>query len=134
ESKEFAFWYDKLFKESVSEHQLKENITGKVLLLVENWTQHILSEKIMRDDDVEILIFPINTVSFFQHLYPELYKQIFKMFDNDIFNRIDESTNPWKESLIEDFNRSYGTNFYIDTICKSWRLIKTENIEESWRK
>jgi len=134
ESKEFAFWYDNLFKKSVKDHQLKENITGKVLLFVENWTQYILSEKIMQDDDVEILILPINTVSFFQLLYPELSNEIYQMFENDMLKRIEKLTNLCKESLVEEFNRSYDINFYTDTICKSWSLIKTENIEELWRK
>ncbi|EFN73994.1 Jerky protein-like protein-like, partial [Camponotus floridanus] len=136
-SKEFAFWYNNLFKKSMREHQLKENITGKVLLLVENWTQSILSEDIMQDDDFEIIILPINTVSIFKPLYPDsltLINEVNRIFENYMLQRIDKLTNCYKNSLVKEFNRSYNINFHISAIIKSWHLVKTENMEESWRK
>ncbi|EFN73992.1 hypothetical protein EAG_05672 [Camponotus floridanus] len=139
-SKAFEFWYEKMFKENVREYQSKEKITGKVFLLVENWTQYILltqnylSQKIAQDDDVKMLILPINTVSFFKPLYPEFINEVNRIFEIYLLQRIDKLTNCYEKPLVKEFNRSYNINFHISAIAKSWLEVRIENVEESRRK
>ncbi|XP_029680696.1 tigger transposable element-derived protein 2-like [Formica exsecta] len=129
ESKDFAFWYKYLFKLHVKYHQEKKNVTGKVLLLVDNCMQRIFSENITQDKDFEILFLPTNAVSFFESLYPKLIAEIDKIFQDYVINLFE------KKSFCEakEFNRDYNIDYCITSICKPWKLIAPENIEKLWR-
>jgi len=126
ESKGFELWYKNKFKESVEQHQLNENITGKVLLLVDNCMQHIPLEEITQDDDFEILILPVSTVSFFQPLYPKLINKINKRYSKCFKCSKCSKTFP--------LDKNYNINLYTNVIRKIWFRIASKKIEKLWRK
>ncbi|CAL1680284.1 unnamed protein product [Lasius platythorax] len=125
EAKSFASWYSNMFKKLVKQYQETKNITGKVLLLIDHYTNRILSEEITQDDDFEVLCFPTDTVSFFEPLCPKFIEKINQV----CLTYIERLQNFSSES--KEFNMSW--NSCKKMICKSWEDIAAENIEELWR-
>ena len=71
EAKDFVFWYN-IFKIFLR----KKNVTGKILLLIDNCMRYVLSEENQQNDDFEVLLVPANAVSSFEPLYSEIIEKI----------------------------------------------------------
>ncbi|CAL1682008.1 unnamed protein product [Lasius platythorax] len=113
----FADWYNNHFIKSVIKHQQETNVSGKVLLLVnEHCKEFILSEDTMQNDDFEMLFFPSNRI------FP------LKRYIRDIIRlRL--------KKVAKDFCTSYDMNIYMKSICKSWaHYITPANIKSLWEK
>ncbi|CAL1682046.1 unnamed protein product [Lasius platythorax] len=101
----FADWYNNHFMKSVIEHQQKTNVSGKVLLLVTNCKECILSGNTMQNDDVEMLYLPRSCISG--------NSLLINMIEMNLIR------SKFKE-VSEDFCRSYDMNIYMKLICESW--------------
>ncbi|KMQ84885.1 jerky protein [Lasius niger] len=112
----FEDWYNNHFMKSVIEHQQKTNVSGKVLLLVTNCKECILSRNIMQNDDVEMLYVPRSCIS----------------GNGPLINMIDMNLIRFKlKKVSEDFCRSYDMNIYIKFICESWAKLPPSYIKSS---
>lgn len=104
----------------MKEYQSNKNIMGKVLLLVDNGMQQYI-HSITQDDDIEILILPKNTVSFFTPLFPELINEINTIFEGIMLKKLTE------ESLVaKEFSRSYNIEFYTKVIGDN--ILSTDHL------
>ncbi|CAL1682050.1 unnamed protein product [Lasius platythorax] len=114
----FADWYNNHFIKSVIKHQQETNVSGKVLLLVKNCKEFILSEDTMQNDDFEMLFFPPNI------------KRI-----RALTNNIVEIIRYRFQKVSKDFCTSYDMNIYIKLISESWaNCILPALIKSSWEK
>ncbi|KMQ83223.1 jerky-like protein, partial [Lasius niger] len=127
EAKSFASWYSNMFKKLVKQYQETKNITGKVLLLIDHYTNRILSEEITQDDGFEVLFLPTDTVSFFKPLCSKFIEKINQVCLTYI-ERLQNFSSEDKE-----FNMSWNLHSCKKMICNSWEDIAAENIEELWR-
>ncbi|CAL1683712.1 unnamed protein product [Lasius platythorax] len=125
ESKDFEFWYDVMFKTLVEKYQENKNITGKVLLLVDNC---ILSEWIKQDDCFEVLFLLTNRVSFFKSVYLEIIQKIDQLFRKNMKEHLQNFFYEAKE-----FETDFIMHWCNNIICKSWVDIASEDIENLWR-
>ncbi|CAL1680267.1 unnamed protein product [Lasius platythorax] len=128
EAKSFASWYSNMFKKLVKQYQETKNITGKVLLLIDHYTNRILLEEITQDDGFEVLFLPTDTVSFFEPLFPKFIEKINQVCLTYILERLQNFSSEGKE-----FNMSWNLHSCKKMICNSWEDIAAENIEELWR-
>ena len=125
----FQFWYHNEFKPCVRKRQWEENNHGKVLLIVDNFNSHNLSEEEMDDGHFKIIFLPFNTSSLIQPMDQGVITKLKQKFRHRLLQRFLEYENGSSE-----FYADYDIKDCIDLLSETWNTIISLNIFDSWGK
>ncbi|XP_043529387.1 jerky protein homolog-like [Frieseomelitta varia] len=125
----FQLWYHNEFKPRVRRRQLEENSGGKVLLIIDNFSGHKLSEKEMDDGHFKIIFLPPNTSSLIQPMDQGIISKLKKKFRHKLLQRV-----LLYENGISEFYADYDIKDCIDMTNETWSVITSANIFNSWNK
>ncbi|KAK1116420.1 hypothetical protein K0M31_020521 [Melipona bicolor] len=125
----FRFWYHSTFKPCVRRQQLSENNNGKILLIVDNFRAHNLSEEEMDDGHFKIMFLPPNTSSLIQPMDRGVITKFKRRFRHRLLQCFFQHENGPSE-----FYADYDIKNCIALINEAWNSILPSNIFDSWSK
>ncbi|XP_029171718.1 uncharacterized protein LOC114941043 [Nylanderia fulva] len=125
----FAYWFNNAFKARVKVHNENENIPGKVFLLGDDCTRRFLSENIVQDDDFEIELFTINSLT--ELLYPEIIERMNQLCLSYLLKRVQKFSS--KTMFNTEFYKEYNISWCTIVIRKAWEDIAPNEKIELWR-
>ncbi|XP_017891277.1 tigger transposable element-derived protein 2 [Ceratina calcarata] len=121
----FTQWYIVYFQASVKEFHLREQRKGKVLLLVDHFTQLLIPEQLREDEQFQIIFLP----SFIQPMDQALISKCKKFFRKFLLKKAFEFPGGVKE-----FYPDYDVKDCMDLIAEAWNNIKLTDIRNSWNR
>lgn len=125
-----AHWYTRYFKTFVRRRQLEKGVTGKVLLLVNNYYTEHIATKDKQDEQFEMIFLPANnTTSSFQPLDQEIVETAKRNYRYYMLKHMLDYA-----GRIREFHEKYNLKDCIDILYKSWVDVTSEDIKHSWRK
>ncbi|XP_029158354.1 uncharacterized protein LOC114930665 [Nylanderia fulva] len=125
----FAYWFNNAFKARVKVHNENENIPGKVFLLGDDCTRRFLSENIVQDDDFEIELFTINSLT--ELLYPEIIERMNQLCLSYLLKRVQKFSS--KTMFNTEFYKEYNISWCTIVIRKAWEDIAPNEKVKLWR-
>ncbi|XP_043252523.1 jerky protein homolog-like [Colletes gigas] len=125
----FQDWFENHFKPSVREFQLRKDITGKVILLVDNCTAHQLSSSEHDGDFFLLKYLPPNTTSLLQPMDQRVILKTKRMFQKEMCRSI-----LTYEGGVNEFYAHYNIKDCIDILVHAWAEVTPENIRHSWNR
>nr|XP_034194539.1 jerky protein homolog-like [Osmia lignaria] len=125
----FQSWYENEFKPRVRKRQLQENSIGKVLLILDNFSGHKLSDEEMDDGYFQIMFLPPNTSSLIQPMDQGVIAKFKKHFRHKLLRQVLQYTGG-----VSDFYADYDIKDCIDIVSECWNNITATNIFNAWNK
>ncbi|XP_054008894.1 jerky protein homolog-like [Hylaeus anthracinus] len=122
-------WYIHHFKPYVRQRQLQQNRVGKVLLLLNNCTGHIISEVAQEDYQFKQLFLPPNTVALIESTNQGILSKCKKLFRHKLLCQVLRHGNEVKQFYVD-----YDIKDCIDLIAEAWDAITATSIRHSWNK
>ncbi|KAG7211961.1 hypothetical protein KM043_011166 [Ampulex compressa] len=125
----FLDWFEHHFKPCVQKYQAEKQISGKVILLLDNCEGHKISPGFQEDDDFKIVYLPPNTTSLIQPINQGIIEKTKRLFRHKLLQRV-----LTYENGITEFYKDYTLKNCIDTLSISWSEITENNIRNAWNK
>ncbi|XP_043260684.1 jerky protein homolog-like [Colletes gigas] len=125
----FQSWYQDDFKRYVKERQIKENRSGKVLLLIDNFKSHILPKEETVDEHFKVLFLPPNTSSLIQPMDRGVIAKCKERFRHKLLQRALQHTEG-----ISEFYADYDLKDCINLIHETWIQVTADDIFNAWSK
>nr|XP_034194200.1 jerky protein homolog [Osmia lignaria]XP_034195320.1 jerky protein homolog [Osmia lignaria] len=114
----FKNWLENFFKPAVKKEQLRTNRVGKIVLLVDNCSSHVLPAKSLDNEDFQLLYLPANTTSILQPMDQGVIAKFKLCFRHKLA----------KELL------KYNIRDCINLLDTYWQEVTAENINNSWKR
>ncbi|XP_020294918.1 jerky protein homolog-like [Pseudomyrmex gracilis] len=121
----FDNWYINHFQPTVRQRQLRDNNTGKVLLLVNNFKNHNVRDE--ENEHFEIMFLP-NTTSVLQPMEQEVIAKCKRSFRYNLLRKVVQCPRG-----IHEFYFNYDIKDCIDLIHDAWESVSQTNIYNAWR-
>ncbi|XP_017759155.1 PREDICTED: jerky protein homolog-like [Eufriesea mexicana] len=125
----FSDWYSNHFKVSVRQYQLHEHRKGKVLLLVNHSSAHMIPEELRYDTQFKLVLFPPNVSSYIEPMAQGVIGRCKKLFRHELLRKVLRY-----DRNIREFYAYYDIKHCIDLITDSWRAVTEGSIKYSWRR
>ncbi|XP_023314095.1 tigger transposable element-derived protein 1-like [Trichogramma pretiosum] len=131
-AKTFTDWFTLSFVPEVRAFSSRENLSFKVLLLLDNCAA--LPDALMTSNpDVKILFLPPNTTSLIQPMDQSIiatFKSYYiKGVSRNILNSLHQSTS---EDYVKQFWKNFNIAHSISIVDESWRMIKNTTLNNGW--
>ncbi|XP_029675963.1 jerky protein homolog-like isoform X1 [Formica exsecta] len=110
-------WYCNYFIRSVKEHQWKTNISGKVFLLLKNIHKFYALKDIVKVNNFEIRLYPVNSFGKLQPIDPNIRDEIRK----------------FSYKGLKKFYKSLDIEDCIKISCEPWINLMPMDIEKFWK-
>nr|XP_033322222.1 jerky protein homolog-like [Megalopta genalis] len=117
----FLDWFENHFKPSVKQCQEEKQISGKVILLLDNCEAHKVT--LQEDEDFTIIYLPPNTASILQPMHQGIVKKTKKVFRQKLLQRV-----LTYKGGINEFYADYTIKNCIDILSESWLEITQRDI------
>nr|XP_033325492.1 jerky protein homolog-like isoform X2 [Megalopta genalis] len=123
----FLDWFENHFKPSVKQYQEERQISGKVILLLDNCEAHKVS--LQEDEDFTIMYLPANTTSILQPMDQGIMQKTKRVFRQKLLQRV-----LTYDRGINEFYADYTIKNCIDILSQSWSGITQRDIKNASNK
>ncbi|XP_033334442.1 jerky protein homolog-like [Megalopta genalis] len=123
----FLDWFENHFKPSVKRYQEEKQISGKVILLLDNCEAHKVS--LQQDEDFKIIYLPPNTASILQPMNQGIIEKTKRVFRQKLLQRV-----LTYDGGINEFYADYTIKNCIDILSESWSEITQSDIKNASNK
>nr|XP_012139070.1 PREDICTED: jerky protein homolog-like isoform X1 [Megachile rotundata] len=121
----FIDWFENHFKPSVREYQDRRQLSGKVILLVDDREVYKLLPQTEEDECFEIMYLPAD-ISAIQPMTQGITQKTKRMFRYKLLQRV------LTYDGINEFYRDYSLKNCIDILTYSWQEITQNDIRYAW--
>nr|XP_034194801.1 jerky protein homolog-like [Osmia lignaria] len=125
----FYEWFEHYFKPSVRAHQLRNGLTGKVILLLDNCGGHKVPEELLDKDNFKIMYLPPNTTSVIQPMDQGIIAKMKAVYRHKAIRKAITY-----QGGINEFQKQFTLKDCIQILDESWREVSANNIINSWKK
>nr|XP_031842437.1 jerky protein homolog-like [Nomia melanderi] len=126
----FEDWYENYFKPQVQQRRLENgDVGGKVILLLENCSSHILPAENLKDGNFEIMYLPPNIAPILQPMDQGIIAKIKLRFRHSLIKKVLQCSGE-----INKFYKDYNIKDCIATLDTCWQEVTAQNVRNSWRK
>nr|XP_033330929.1 tigger transposable element-derived protein 1-like [Megalopta genalis]XP_033330930.1 tigger transposable element-derived protein 1-like [Megalopta genalis]XP_033330931.1 tigger transposable element-derived protein 1-like [Megalopta genalis] len=123
----FLDWFENHFKPSVKQYQEEKQISGKVILLLDNCEAH--KALLQEDKDFKIMYLPPNTTSILQPMDQGIVEKTKRIFRQKLLQRV-----LTYDKGINEFYADYTIKNCIDILSESWSEITQNDIKNASNK
>ncbi|XP_076377045.1 jerky protein homolog-like [Megalopta genalis] len=123
----FLDWFENHFKPSVKQYQEVKQLSGKVILLLDNCEAHKVS--LHEDRDFKIMYLPPNTTSILQPMDQGIIEKTKRVFRQKLLQRV-----LTYDGGINEFYADYTIKNCIYILSESWSEITQGDIKNVWNK
>lgn len=123
----FVDWFNNHFKPSVQDYQLKNGISGKVILLLYNNAGHNVT--VDYEDNFKVKYLPANTACLIKHLDHGIAEKTKRSFRHRLMQRVVNCT-----GKIDEFYKHYSIKDCVAMIAESWQEVVIVNARNAGSK
>ncbi|XP_033211057.1 jerky protein homolog-like isoform X2 [Belonocnema kinseyi] len=127
----FLLWYKEVFIPRVLEHQRKNGITGKVVLILDNAPCHPSSDELNAiNENFEVVYLPPNVTALIQPMDQELIMKTKKLFKKDLLRRIllsEEAEGP------DQFLKELDLPDCFEMMSLAWNAVQSSSFRKAWK-
>ncbi|XP_033210483.1 tigger transposable element-derived protein 2-like isoform X2 [Belonocnema kinseyi] len=127
----FLLWYKEVFIPRVLEHQRKNGIRGKVVLLLDNAPCHpSLDELNAINENFEVVYLPPNVTALIQPMDQGLIVKTKKLFKKDLLRRIllsEDSEGPYQ------FLKELDLPDCFEMLSLAWNAVASSSFRKAWK-
>ncbi len=124
----FELWFSNDFIPAVEQHQQDEQRHGKVILLVDNASSHVVSERLTNSGRFKIVFLPPNTASLIQPMDQGVISKCKRLYRRALATRLLSFSGSF-----EEFYKSIDVKEASLMIDAAWK-VTAENVWRSFRK
>nr|XP_012143327.1 PREDICTED: jerky protein homolog-like [Megachile rotundata] len=125
----FRDWYSNDFKTAVRQRQLEHGRTGNVVLLINNFRRHKLTDNETDDGQFKLMFLPCNSAALIQPMDQGIITKLKLLFRHKLIQKVLQCGEG-----INTFFTNYNMKHCIDFISESWNEITRDSIFDAWAK